>query len=325
MTGRKKQKEKIQNHKIGLWEKLFWRICASGFMGTLVIIRILPECFLPTLGEWLGVVGYYLTFPRQKIARGNIRRVFGATLSEKQIKSIAKSAFKNMSRDMLEVGLSYVGPRDQSFLKKNFSVQGTEHLDQALKKGKGVIAVSVHMGNFTLLSGKMVTLGYPFSLIFKNPKNSYLVNTFQQWRDRLGIGLIPYKPRHRCASESLNVLKKNGVVMMLIDQNPPRKSGVYVDFFGYQLPTYSGAIILALKSGAALLPMFVHRNADNTETITILPEIPLKKSPDKERDIVEHMRAIHVICEEWIKKYPEQWWWMHRRFRRAKKIVSETK
>jgi KDO2-lipid IV(A) lauroyltransferase len=264
-----------------------------------------------------------MTPGRQKIARKNIKRVYCSALSDKQINFIAKAAIKNISCGMVEAGLSYVSPPDQPFLKKNISVEGTEHLDNALKKGKGVIAISIHLGNFSLISAKMAVLGYPFSLIAKYPKNIYLVDIYKHWGSLLGIGIIPYKPRHRCASESLRVLKKNGVIMMLIDQNPPSKYGVYVDFFGYQLPTYTGPVVLASRTGAALVPIFIHRNADNTETITILPEITLKTSPDKDRDIVENMRTIHVICEEWIKKYPDQWLWMHRRFRRAKNNSSK--
>jgi len=101
------------------------------------------------------------------------------------------------------------------------------------------------LGNFPLISAKLAVLGYPFSLIAKDPKNIYLVNIFKQWRNHLGIGVIPYKPRHRCASESLKVLRKNGIIMMQIDQNPRKTYGIDVEFFDHHLPTYSGPIVLA--------------------------------------------------------------------------------
>ena len=317
----KNQKENIKKQQPGLWEKILWRLSELGFRATIGIIRILPERCLPTLSNWLGVLGYYITPQRQKIARENIKRVYGSALSAKQIKSMAKAAFKNISRDMIEVVLSYVSPSDQSFFKKNISVQGIENLDNAFKKGRGVLAISAHLGNFPSISPKMTTLGYPFSLIFKDPKNIYMVKHFQGWRNHLGIGAIPYKPRHRCASECLKVLKNKGIIMILVDQNPQKKYGVYVEFFGHQLPTSSGPIVLALRTGAALVPMFIHRNPDNTETLHVLPEMALKTSSDKDQEIVDNLRAINVICEAWIKKYPEQWWWLHRRFRWAKKTV----
>lgn len=314
----KNQKEKMKKPKIQLWGKFLWVATALGFNATLFIIRILPERFLPILGNWFGILGYYMMPHRQKTAQENIKRVYGSKISAKEIRSLAKAAFKNISRDMVEVGLSYIFPPGKCFWEKNISVQGIEHLDNAIKKGKGVIAVSAHLGNFPIISAKMATLGYSFSLIAKDPKNIYLVNIFQRWRNRLGIGVIPYKPRHRCANESLRVLRKNGIIMLLIDQNPHKKYGVDVGFFDHQIPTYSGPIILALRTGAALVPMFIHRNHDNTETLHILPEITLKKSDAKHQDIIDNLRAINVLCEDWIKKYPEQWWWVHRRFRWAK-------
>ncbi|HPD60984.1 MAG TPA: lysophospholipid acyltransferase family protein, partial [Thermodesulfobacteriota bacterium] len=310
----KNQEEKMRKQTRSCWEKFLWGVTALGFNIFLGIIRILPERYLPTLGDWVGVLGYYTIPHRQKIAQENIKRVYGSALSPKQVKSMAKTAFKNISRDMMEVGLSYVSSPNQQFLKKNISVQGIDNLDNALKKGRGVIAISAHLGNFPLISAKLALLGYPFSLIAKDPKNIYLIDVFQEWRHRLGIGLIPYKPRYRCANEAVKVLRKNGIIMMLIDQSTRKKYGVYVDFFDHQLPTYSGPIVLATRTGAALVPMFIHRNQDNTETLHILPEITL----NKDQEVSENLRAINMICEVWIKKYPGQWWWLHRRFRRAK-------
>jgi len=146
----------------------------------------------------------------------------------------------------------------------------------------------------------------------------YLIDLFRQWRDQAGIGFIPYKPRRVCVSESLKVLRNNGIIFLQIDQNPRKNHGVDVEFFGYQVPTYSGPVVMAFRTGAAIVPLFIHRDDNNTETITILTEVSLKRSKDRNQDIVDNLRAINKLCEDWIKKYPEQWWWIHRRFRRAR-------
>src|SRR4030042_3603602 len=136
-TESKNQEEKIKKQKLRLWEKFLWGVTAVGFNTTLGIIRIIPERFLPILGNWLGSFWYYVMPSRQKIARENIKRVYGSKFSAKEIRSLAKAVFKNISRDMIEVGISYVSAPDPRFLKKNISVQGIENLDNALKKGKG--------------------------------------------------------------------------------------------------------------------------------------------------------------------------------------------
>ena len=313
---------KINKKRFTLRKKIPWWLSAQAFKLLALFMRIVPLRFLPKLGEYLGTLGCYLLAPRLKTAQNNIKMVFGSKLSDAEIESLAKANLNHISRDMFEVLRCHLSRNPQDFLETNISIQGKEHLDNALKKGKGVIAVSVHIGIFPLISAKMPALGYPFWLIYKDPNNIYLVDVFRQWMHRLGMKMVPYKPRRLCVTESLKVLRSNGIIFLLIDQNPRGKYGTSVEFFDYQVPTYSGPIVMAQRTGAAVVPMFIHRNEQNTSTITILPEIPFKKSADKEKDLVENLRAINAVCEECIQKYPEQWWWVHRRFRRAQKNIS---
>ncbi|MCD6353746.1 MAG: hypothetical protein J7M06_06000 [Proteobacteria bacterium] len=301
-------------------KKFGWWISVRALSILLFFVRIVPELLLPKLGNGLGILAYHILGPRRKTALKNMRMVFGSTTSEKEKHALIKANFKSISRDMLEFAYYSVPPRLQSFLERNISVRGQEHLDRALKKGKGVILLSAHIGNFPIIGAKMAARGYSFWLIAKDPDNIYLVDLFRQWKDILKIGAIPYKPRRVCVNESLKLLRNNNIIFLQIDQNPHKRSGTDVEFFGYQIPTYSGPIVMALRTGAAIVPMFIHREENNTETITILPELSLKRSNDKDQDIVDNLRSINAICEGWIRKYPEQWWWIHRRFRRARKV-----
>lgn len=310
-------------NKKPFWKKFGWWISAKLLKAFFFFIRFCPESFLLKIGTGVGILMYYVLPHRKKTGLNNLRMVFGGNISSKKRKALIKKTFINISQDVLEVVRSYVSPHFHHFLTKNISVQGEKHLDSALKKGKGVIAVSAHIGNFPIISAKMASLGYPFFLIAKDPNNIYLIDVFKQWRGRLGIGFIPYKPRRLCASEAIKVLRKNNIVFLLSDQNPRKKYGVYVDFFGYHVPMYGGPVVLARRTGAAIVPMFIHRNDDHTETITILPEISLKKSKDHKQDMLDNLRTINSLCEGWIRKYPEQWWWIHRRFRRARKLPGQ--
>ena len=298
-------------------KKFGWWISAKALLGLSFLVENFPERLLPKLGDGLGLLTFYLVPHLQSTGVGNIKKVFGSKFPDPEINALIKASIRNISRNMLEVGNCCVSSQPQRFLKKNISVLGQEHLDNALKKGKGVITVSAHLGNFPIIGAKMATLGYSFWIIYKDPENIYLKALFKQWMDRLGIRSVPYKPRRLCVSESLKILRKNGIIFLQIDQNPRRRYGVNVQFFGYNIPTYSGPVVMAARTGAAIVPVFIHRNKDNTETITFQPEIHLRKSADKDQDIVDNLRAITTLCEDWIRKYPEQWWWIHRRFRRA--------
>jgi KDO2-lipid IV(A) lauroyltransferase len=143
--------------------------------------------------------------------------------------------------------------------------------------------------------------------------------------DRAGVRVIPYKPRWACARESLRVLKENGIVQLLLDQNPRKKYGAYVAFFGFEVPTYTGPIIMAQRSGAALVPLFMHRQDDGRQVLTILPEVSLVEAKGRKETIADNVRTVNRLYEEWISAYPSQWWWIHRRFRRARNSPFEGK
>ena len=305
------ERKKSFSRRVGWW------ISAKLSVVFFAFIRNCPERFLPHLGDGLGLLMYYVLPHRKKTGIQNVKLVYGSTLPDEARGRLIKNTFRNHAKDILETTRSCVSPHFEIFLRENISVRGEPHLERALRKGRGVIAVSAHMGNFPIIAAKMVSLGYPVSLIVKNLNNVFLIDALGQWMKRYGIGTIPYKPRRLCASASLRVLRNNGVVLLLIDQNPRKKYGIPVEFFGYHVPTYGGLVTLAKRTGAATIPLFIHRNHDNTETIEILPEVPLKKSDNHEQDLVDNLRTINRICEAWIKQFPAQWWWIHRRFRHA--------
>ena len=308
-----------KNDKYPPLELVGWWISAKTLQFFSFLIQNCPERLLPKLGDVLGVIAFHVLPHLRNIGIENIKKVFGSEISKPEANNLIKSSFKNISRNIVELTYCCVSSQPQKFLRQNISIVGKENLDKALKKGRGVITVSAHLGNFPIVGAYMTHLGYPFWIINKDPENIYLKDLYRKWMDHLGIKSLPYKPRRVCVNESIRVLRENGVIFLQVDQNPRKKHGVYVEFFGYHLPTYGGPVVMALRTGAALVPLFIHRNADNTETITIQSEIPLKKSEDNRQDLVDNLRVINIICEDWIRKYPEQWWWIHRRFRRALK------
>ncbi|MBN2468864.1 MAG: hypothetical protein JXD19_12020 [Deltaproteobacteria bacterium] len=302
--------------------KLLWWLSAQAVRGFIFLIGICPACLFPPLGTVLGLCGFYLLVGRQRIGVDNVRTAFGETMSRKEARALVKKNFQNTARDFIEM-VACCDTDHQVALANSILVHGKEHLDKALAKGKGVILVSAHLGNFPIIGVKLASLGYSPRLIYKEPKNIYLVGRAKQWMDQVGIGVIPYKPRRRCALEIIKELKNNGIIILLIDQNPRKKDGVYVEFFGQAVPTYRGPVVMAVRAGAAIVPLFIHRNRDNREVITILPELALKRSPDLDRDIIDNLRVINALYEKWIVQHPDQWWWVHRRFRRARTLNAD--
>ena len=291
---------------------------AQALVGFTAIAGRWPDRFLPLLSRVLGSLSYYLLRERRTIGLKNIAIAWGDSIPAGQRQAIIKRVFKNIALDLLEGVRTCVSP--VRIATMDVSIEGKERLDNALKKGNGVIALSAHVGNFPLITVKLASLGYPFWLIFKHPKNPRVTEIYYQWADQVSVKVIPYKPRRVCARESLRVLNDNGIVMLLIDQNPRKRYGAYVEFFGHEVPTYTGPVVMAQRSGAALLPMFMHRGDDGSQVLTILPELSLAQSGDRKTSITDSLRMINRLYEEWITAYPDQWWWIHRRFRRARAI-----
>lgn len=278
-----------------------------------------PAHFGGKMAGALGLLMYY-GFPRlRKTALTNARVVFGASLPETQRERLVKASLKHLCANMEEMLYCSTASVARDFFARNIVVEGKEYLDAALQEGKGVLAISVHLGNFPLIPAKLASLGYACSMIYKDTENIYLRERFRRWVRTLEIKTIPAKPRWLCARESLRDLRKNRIIVLEVDQTPRRRYAVEAEFFGRLVPTFSGPVVLAGKTGAAVVPLFIHRNDNGSETISILPTLSLRHSGNPERDVVENLSAINSICETWIKMYPEQWWWVHRRFRHARR------
>ena len=301
--------------------KTEWFISDKALSLLVVMLRWCPMRFLPPLAGLFGTIGYYLGGSRRTLALKNMDSALGATTTESERKTLVRKLFKGIALDLLEVVRSHSNPAQIGAM--DITVRGQEHLDKALKKGHGVIAVSAHISNFFMVGAQLAHMGYPSWLIFKHPHSPGVAQTCLEWTKRVGIRAVTYAPSRVCAHESLKVLKSNGIVQLLVDQNPLRRYGTYVEFFGQWVPTIGGPIVMARRSGAAVVPMYMHREDDSHLVLTILPELTVTTTETGKTLIAGDLRKINRLYEAWIRAYPSQWWWIHRRFRHARTSPPE--
>ena len=281
------------------------------------LVNIWPLHYLHYLGEKLGRLTFFFWGARKKIILNNLELALGKEKSQKEIREIFKRNLENMGKGVLET-IRY-SRLSSDRLDKTITIEGKEYIDRALEAGKGVVALSAHLGNFPLIGMKFVSLGYQFAVVFRNPENEKLAQITRNFMKQGGIEPIPDKPRKICVRRSIQTLRKNGILFLQIDQNTRTKRGVFVDFFGYLVPTFTGPVVMALRTGAVIVPLFIVRNGDNTHTIIVDPPVELELTGDKDRDIFLNIARLTKVSESYIRRYPEQWWWIHRRFRKAKK------
>jgi KDO2-lipid IV(A) lauroyltransferase len=282
-------------------------------------VNRLPVESLASYGEKLGLLAFHLLRRWRRVAFGNLNLVFVKEKSKDEIRWICRELFQNIGKDMLEV---YRSPDfKEKYFKTLVKFEGEEHLNRALNQGKGVIAVSAHLGNFSLMCARLATAGYPLSLVVRDPQNPKIAKATRSLRDAVRIASIPDEPRIACVSKCFKALKENRIVMLQIDQSAPITEA-WVDFFGFLVPTFKGAALFSARTGAPILPMFIKRNSDNLHKITIHPPVTLKNLGNTEEDITANTAQLTKLIETAIRDYPEQWLWIYRRFKRARHIET---
>ena len=265
-------------------------------------------------GEKLGTIALYLLGKGRRIALNNLHLALGSEKSEEEIKQICRESFKNIGKDMME-NSRYLEYED-SYLKTLVRFEGKEYLNKALKQGKGVIALTAHLGNFPIMFARLVKEGYPLTIVARESKNPKIVKFITSLKDTIGMESIPLKPKMTCVARCLKALKENRILMIHIDLNAPATEA-WVDFFGYLVPTFKGPVVFSFRTGIPIIPMFITRK-HHYHNIIIHPPFDLNITGDRQQDITSNIARLTKIVEATIREYPEQWWWALPRFKRAR-------
>jgi KDO2-lipid IV(A) lauroyltransferase len=192
-------------------------------------------------------------------------------------------------------------------------IVGQQHVIEALKEGRGAMFATGHCGNWELLSACLPLGGVPLVTAARQLDNRRLDRVVTTLRTRFGGEIVPRGPS--AGRRLARAMTKNKVIALFIDQNIKDIPGVFVPFFGRPAFTPSGAAILALRMKCPVLPGFIHRRPDGTHRAEIHPPIPVPTDGTLEDKIEEMTAAATAVIERQIRAHPEQWVWMHRRWR----------
>ena len=195
--------------------------------------------------------------------------------------------------------------------KKIVVLKGEEHLLNAQAKGKGVIALVAHLGAFEFTATEFSFRGYKPIIIGTPVKDKKLNDLLWKQREKLGAVAVE---RGKDTLKIMKNLKAGGTMMILIDQDTKVKSR-FVNFFGKPCATPIGATVIAMKTGAAVVPTIIHMRDDLVQEITCYPEIPMTITGNEEEDLIINTQKLSDATELEIRKYPAQWLWMHERWK----------
>jgi len=191
-------------------------------------------------------------------------------------------------------------------------LEGVEHVKAALAEGRGALLLGAHFGNFELLAAAHALTGLPpVNVVVRPLDNPYLDALVARGRERAQISLIA----KRAALKGMTAaLARGECVGILLDQNDGRH-GVFVPFFGRPASTSRSLAVLALKTGAPVVPAFIHRLRDGEHHVTLEPAIPVVRTGHVDRDVELNTARFTEAIERQVRAHPEQWFWVHRRWK----------
>ncbi|MCP3676057.1 MAG: lysophospholipid acyltransferase family protein [Deltaproteobacteria bacterium] len=273
------------------------------------LVNQLPLPLLQAAGRGLGRLAYRIDRRHRDIALANLTIAFGKEKSHEEIVAIAVGLFENLGMNMME--FSRVPWLKRGNLKGYVRCEEFENLQVALKRGKGVIFITGHLGNWELMAAYCGLKGYPLDIVVRD-LDSPLVDDFVRWvRTRSGNRAVS---KGKSMRELLRTLRGGGIVGLLLDQNVTWSEGVFVDFFGKLACTNKGAALLAVVSGSPVIPAFIVREGGR-HRIILGREIEVVNSGDRQSDMVENTYRFTRAIEDMVRRYPDQWFWIHQRWK----------
>jgi D-glycero-D-manno-heptose 1,7-bisphosphate phosphatase len=306
MNGRKRKHSPVRN---GL--EYFLLLFLYGFY------RWLPRSWGPALGSLLGEAAYLLIPKRRRITLNNLRLAFPSV--DFNPVPIAHAVYRSLGKNLLE----FLGAMDQDreAITRTIQVDGRSHLEEAAARGKGVIILGFHYGNWELMNLVHSALGYPTHVVGRALDNLRLNGLINRQRERFGSTVLNSKDP-ASLRQILGALHRGQMVGFLIDQNVVGDRGVYVDFFGRLAYTHKVVALVALKTGAPVIPMFMHREDGGRHHLVYGPALSLTRTGDRERDVLTNTQLMTRWIEAVIRQRPEPWLWMHDRWKKQPRTAS---
>jgi Kdo2-lipid IVA lauroyltransferase/acyltransferase len=274
----------------------------------LLLGRIPPKT-AARIADMVGRLWFALDRRHRRVAIENLTMVYGNEMSPDEIRHFALQVFKSLSLIVFEIGWSL--HLDKARMRRHFRFYGLHHLHLARKKGSGTLILTAHIGNWELLVAAAGMIGLPVNAVYRPFDFKPLDMFFETIRGRSGASLFPKKMAVR---KILRSLRRNEGVGILLDQSTSISKSVLVDFFGRPASTSKGLALLARTTGAPVIPAFFVRE-NGFFSIKFGPEIPFLKTGNTKADIRENTQLYNRVIESIIMEHPEQWFWIHRRWK----------
>ena len=268
---------------------------------------LLPSAICEAVGRSLGAFAWcFIPKRRKAMAKENIMRCL--QVDEKEAERIAKASSVRFGPMLFEVLRFPVLKRQ---MKDYVTIEGLEYLLEAKASGKGAVIAAAHSDNWELMGGAFAQAGIPLVGVAMKQKSSGMDRFINEYRTLIGMH-ITYKTG---VKEMFRMLSEGWFIGLIMDQDTNPHDGILLDFFGQITNCVPGAASMGRFKQVPIFTAFMHRNPDGTHRLIVEKPILVEQTKDKKQDLRRATQEITYRIEAHIRKYPEEWFWLHDRWK----------
>ncbi len=280
-------------------------------VGALNGLTALPPRLAYGMGARLGDLVYAGLSSRRRVTLDNLALTLGAQQSGAERQELAREVFRHMGRHLVDFAhLRHMNASRIQRMCTNW--EAISRLDALASRGRGVLLISAHFGSWELLPALALLLETPVNVIVRPPDHPVVHRLAEAYRQRCGYRVIG---RHQALRESLRALNRREIVAMLMDQSSVRDEAVEVEFMDIKTFTPKGPALLALRAKCPVVGSFLVCEAPGRHRLVLTEDIPIARTGHMQRDLEENSRRFNHVIETQIRQHPEQWFWLHRRWK----------
>lgn len=267
----------------------------------------LPLRWVQRVGNGLGWFVFTFFPRRRRLADGNLEKCFPGRFTPDERRAIVLGCCRNIAKTMLELLKMPRMKRDDVLAMVDF--EGLERFDAAYKRGKGVVLATAHYGNWELGGAALSLLGYKVDVIARDASSAQTADIINGSREAMGIEVLGREDTMAMFKD----LRAGATIGILPDQH--QVGGAVLSFLGRPASTALGPATLALRTGAALIPVFIRRVEGDRFVFGIGEEFEMPVSEDREQATLALAQKLNDVLSEEIARHPEQWLWLHDRWK----------
>lgn len=281
------------------------------------IVKLIPYKSIYPFSKVLGNIFYYILRNRTKIAFYNLDKIFPEMPYTKK-KYLVKKSYTDLISNLLElIKIENFSKKD---LEKIFYVHNVDKLENVLKQNKGCVLVTGHFGNWELSVVLPMFINHEILTVGKKQKPEFFNNFLFKLRTNFGMKVIDNK---KAILPIFKTLKKKGIVGLIIDQRSRKENSCLIDFFGEKIYCNTTPAFLSLKTGAPVIGCYAKRDKNNIHHFYFTDEIQLERTGNFEEAINKNTQIIHNKINEIILDSPENWFWLHSKFKSKRRVLLE--